>query len=78
MACVGGSVAVSGTLAAAPLMTTQAVRYALAVGLLLGIARLTGRRVPQAILDRADYVTIMQEVRHPYQQGIQARKGIEF
>ena len=46
MACVGGSVAVSGTLSAAPLMTTQAVRYALAVGLLLGIARLTGRRVP--------------------------------
>jgi drug/metabolite transporter (DMT)-like permease len=45
MACVGGSVAVSGTLSAAPLMTTQAVRYALAVGLLLGIARLTGRRV---------------------------------
>ena len=46
MACVGGSVAVSRTLSAAPLMTTQAVRYALAVGLLLGIARLTGRRVP--------------------------------
>jgi len=45
MACVGGSVAVSRTLSAAPLMTTQAVRYALAVGLLLGIARLTGRRV---------------------------------
>ena len=39
---------------------------------------LTGRRVPQAILDRADYVTIMQEGKHPYQQGIQARKGIEF
>lgn len=39
---------------------------------------LTGRRVPQAILDRADYVTIMQEGKHPYQRGIQARKGIEF
>ena len=39
---------------------------------------LTGRRVPQAILDRADYVTIMQEAKHPYRRGIQARKGIEF
>jgi cob(I)alamin adenosyltransferase len=39
---------------------------------------LTGRRVPQAILDRADYVTIMQEAKHPYQRGIQARKGIEY
>ena len=39
---------------------------------------LTGRRVPDAILSRADYVTVMQEVKHPYQQGIPARKGIEF
>jgi cob(I)alamin adenosyltransferase len=38
---------------------------------------LTGRRVPDVILDRADYVTNMQEVRHPYQRGILARKGIE-
>ena len=39
---------------------------------------LTGRRVPDAILARADYVTVMQEAKHPYQQGIVARKGIEF
>ena len=39
---------------------------------------LTGRRVPDEILARADYVTDMREVRHPYQQGIKARKGIEF
>ena len=39
---------------------------------------LTGRRVPAEILARADYVTEMCEVRHPYQQGIKARKGIEF
>jgi len=38
---------------------------------------LTGRRVPDEIVDRADYVTYMQEVRHPYQRGIQARQGIE-
>jgi cob(I)alamin adenosyltransferase len=39
---------------------------------------LTGRRVPDEILTRADYVTVMQEVKHPYQQGTAARKGIEF
>jgi cob(I)alamin adenosyltransferase len=39
---------------------------------------LTGRRVPDEILDRADYVTVMREIRHPYRQGVQARQGIEF
>ncbi len=38
---------------------------------------LTGRYAPQAILDRADLVTEMKEVRHYYQKGIQARTGIE-
>jgi cob(I)alamin adenosyltransferase len=39
---------------------------------------LTGRRVPDEILARADYITDMREVRHPYQRGIRARKGVEF
>ena len=39
---------------------------------------LTGRRVPDEILARADYVTEMREIHHPYQQGIKARRGIEF
>jgi cob(I)alamin adenosyltransferase len=39
---------------------------------------LTGRRVPDEILARADYITEMREVRHPYQRGIHAREGIEF
>jgi cob(I)alamin adenosyltransferase len=39
---------------------------------------LTGRRVPSEIVDRADYVTEMRQVRHPYQRGIRARKGIEY
>lgn len=39
---------------------------------------LTGRRAPQAILERADLVTEMREVRHPYQRGVPARRGIEF
>jgi cob(I)alamin adenosyltransferase len=38
---------------------------------------LTGRYAPQAILDRADLVTEMQDVRHYYQKSIQARTGIE-
>ncbi|HHU57582.1 MAG TPA: cob(I)yrinic acid a,c-diamide adenosyltransferase [Bacteroidales bacterium] len=38
----------------------------------------TGRYAPQALVDRADLVTEMKEVKHYYQQGIQARKGIEF
>ena len=39
---------------------------------------LTGRRVPEEILARADYVTVMREVKHPYQHGVLARKGVEF
>jgi cob(I)alamin adenosyltransferase len=39
---------------------------------------LTGRRAPDAIIERADLVTEMREIRHPYQQGIPARVGIEF
>jgi drug/metabolite transporter (DMT)-like permease len=47
MACVGGSAAVSATLGDAPLCTAQSLRYALACLLLLGLARLTGRRIPR-------------------------------
>jgi len=38
---------------------------------------LTGRYAPQAVLDRADLVTEMREVRHYYEKGLQARTGIE-
>jgi drug/metabolite transporter (DMT)-like permease len=43
MACVGGSVAVSGLLGDAPLYTAQAVRYAAACLLLVLLARVAGR-----------------------------------
>ena len=39
---------------------------------------LTGRYAPQEIIDMADLVTEMKEVKHYYQEGIQAREGIEF
>ena len=38
---------------------------------------LTGRRAPQALIERADLVTEMREVKHYYQQGVTARLGIE-
>ncbi|ORT99274.1 Cob(I)alamin adenosyltransferase [Anaerovibrio sp. JC8] len=37
----------------------------------------TGRNAPQWLLDRADLVTEMKEIRHYYTKGIEARKGIE-
>jgi len=37
----------------------------------------TGRRAPQELIDRADLVTDMREVKHYYQQGVEARVGIE-
>ncbi len=39
---------------------------------------ITGRDPEKALLDRADYITEMKLVRHPYEKGVQARKGIEF
>lgn len=39
---------------------------------------LTGRDARQEIIDRANLVTEMREIKHPYKQGIKAQKGIEF
>jgi cob(I)alamin adenosyltransferase len=38
---------------------------------------LTGRRAPQEVIDKADLVTEMREVKHYYRQGVPARRGIE-
>ena len=38
---------------------------------------LTGRYAPPEILDIADYITEMREVRHPYQRGVLSRKGVD-
>jgi cob(I)alamin adenosyltransferase len=38
----------------------------------------TGRNVPELISDMADLITEMKPHKHPYQQGIPARRGIEF
>ena len=39
---------------------------------------LTGRNAPQAIIDRADLVTEMREIKHPWQQKIPAQLGIDY
>ena len=40
---------------------------------------LTGRGAPQALIDRADLVTEMSLVKHPFrEQGVKAQAGIEF
>lgn len=39
---------------------------------------LTGRYAPDEIIEAADLVTEMREVKHPYNKGFQARKGIEY
>ena len=38
----------------------------------------TGRGPAQWMLDSADYITVMKAERHPYEQGVRAREGIEF
>ena len=39
---------------------------------------LTGRGATQKIIDVADYVSEIQKIKHPYDKGINSRKGIEF
>ena len=38
---------------------------------------LTGRNAPPEIIERADLVTEMREIRHYYHRGVLARDGIE-
>lgn len=39
---------------------------------------LTGRNPDRTLVDLADYVTQMQKIKHPYDQGVGARRGIEY
>lgn len=38
----------------------------------------TGRKMPEEIVSRADLVTEMVEIKHPYRSGIAARRGVDF
>ena len=39
---------------------------------------LTGRDVKEEIIELADLVTEMKEIKHPFKSGIKAKKGIDF
>ncbi|MHB9038644.1 MAG: cob(I)yrinic acid a,c-diamide adenosyltransferase, partial [Armatimonadota bacterium] len=39
---------------------------------------LTGRSAHKEVIEAADYVTEMRTVKHPYEQGVQARKGFDY
>jgi cob(I)alamin adenosyltransferase len=39
---------------------------------------MSGRNAPQELVDAADLVTEMREVKHPFHAGIYAQQGIEF
>ena len=39
---------------------------------------ITGREPPSGVIERADYMTEMRKLRHPYDRGVKARQGIEW
>jgi cob(I)alamin adenosyltransferase len=39
---------------------------------------LTGRGATKALIEAADHVTEMKDVKHPFQEGIGARRGIDY
>lgn len=39
---------------------------------------MTGRNAAEEVVERADLVTEMREIKHPFQKGIEAKKGIDF
>lgn len=39
---------------------------------------LTGRYAPAALIEAADVVTEMVEIKHPYRRGVLGRRGIEY
>jgi cob(I)alamin adenosyltransferase len=39
---------------------------------------LTGRNAPKEFVEFADYVSYIEEIKHPYSNGLKARKGVEW
>ncbi|MDG2522105.1 cob(I)yrinic acid a,c-diamide adenosyltransferase [Caulobacter segnis] len=39
---------------------------------------ITGRNAPQELIDAADLVTEMNQVKHPFRSGVKAQAGVEF
>jgi len=38
----------------------------------------TGHTAPEWLIEKADYVTEMKKIKHPYDQGVKARTAIEY
>jgi cob(I)alamin adenosyltransferase len=38
----------------------------------------TGRNAKEELIEAADLVTEMEQVKHPFRAGVKAQKGIEF
>jgi len=39
---------------------------------------ITGRNARPEVMDMADLVTEMKEIKHPYQKGVLAQRGIDW
>ncbi len=39
---------------------------------------MTGRDFPESVLQKADYISEIKKIKHPYDNGILAREGIEY
>jgi cob(I)alamin adenosyltransferase len=39
---------------------------------------LTGRDAPAELIEMADYVSVIESPKHPYQKGTDARRGVEY
>ncbi len=39
---------------------------------------ITGRTAPHALIDAADLVTEMAQIKHPFENGIKAKRGLDF
>lgn len=39
---------------------------------------LTGRDAPPEFIERADLVTEMRDIKHPYHQGVKGKRGLEY
>ncbi len=39
---------------------------------------LTGRKAPKELRERADLITYFKEIKHPFQKGIKAKRGLDY
>ncbi|MFZ1684264.1 MAG: cob(I)yrinic acid a,c-diamide adenosyltransferase [Candidatus Zixiibacteriota bacterium] len=60
------------------LVTTDEIEMILAARGEMQNLVITGRGAPEWLKDQADLVTEMREIKHPYQKGILAQKGVDW